>query len=143
MVEQCPVIRFSEIEAAVPTAPGLYEIVTDQGELLKVGISVNLRKRLIQHRQSRQSRLKLKDGGKWSNPSDVVSKQSILAKHLFFSGQVPGYDLQTEAGRQCYLEEKCHILITPTTTRDEARAIERVKEKSGAYRFEGNVRLSC
>ncbi|EIK94777.1 hypothetical protein PMM47T1_19813 [Pseudomonas sp. M47T1] len=55
MVEQCPVIRFSEIEAAVPTAPGLYEIVTDQGELLKVGISVNLRKRLIQHRQSKQS----------------------------------------------------------------------------------------
>ena len=88
MIEQSFKIRFSEFETAVPLAPGLYEIVTDEGKLLKVSISGNLRLRLIQHRQSKQSRLKLKDAGDWSNPSDVMCKQSILAKHLFFHSPV-------------------------------------------------------
>lgn len=38
VTEQSFKIRFSEIETAVPSAPGLYEIVTDEGKLLKVGI---------------------------------------------------------------------------------------------------------
>jgi len=64
VIEQSFKIRFSEIETTVPpgAAPGLYEIVTDEGKLLKVGISGNLRRRLVQHRQSKQSRLKLKEG---------------------------------------------------------------------------------
>lgn len=82
MIEQS--FRFSEIETAVQSAPGLYEIVTDEGKLSKVGISGNQRRGLIQHRPSKQSRLKLKDAGDWSNPNDVMSKQSILVKHLFF-----------------------------------------------------------
>lgn len=45
-------IRFSEIERYVPALPGLYEIYKDDGAALKVGIGVNLRKRLIQHRKS-------------------------------------------------------------------------------------------
>ncbi|UZE15917.1 hypothetical protein LOY70_18570 [Pseudomonas sp. B21-054] len=133
-------IRFSDVETAVPTTPGLYQIITDEGELLKVGISGNLRKRLLQHRQSKQSRLKLREGGDWRNPADVISKQSILAKHLYFSPPVLGYDLQTEIGRQRYLEERCHLLITLTRTREEARDMERPKEKSGDYRFGGRVK---
>lgn len=121
----------------MPSAPGLYEIVTDDGVLLKVGISGNLRKRLIQHRQSKQSRLKLKDCGDWGNPDDVMSKQSILAKHLFFSVRWPGYDLQTEAGRQSFLEHRCHVVVTVTLTRKDARKIEIIKEQSGQYLFLG------
>jgi hypothetical protein len=136
VIERSFRIRFSEIETTVPTAPGLYEIVTDDGALLKVGISGNLRKRLIQHRQSRQSRLNLKEGGDWSNPSDVMSKQSILAKHLFFFSDT-GFDLKTESGRQAFLEQQCHVFVTVTLTREEAREMELLKERSGAYQFVG------
>jgi hypothetical protein len=145
VIERSFRIRFSEIETTVPTAPGLYEIVTDEGGLLKVGISGNLRRRLSQHRQSRQSRLKLKEGGDWSNPSDVMSKQSILAKHLFFYSPATGFDLKTEAGRQAFLEQRCHILVKVTSTREEARELERDMEQSATYRFMGitNSFLSC
>jgi hypothetical protein len=44
---------------------------------------------------------------------------------------------------QCPVIRFSEIEAAVPTARDEARAIERVKEKSGAYRFEGNVRLSC
>lgn len=90
MIERSFRIRFSEIETAVPSAPGLYEIVTDEGGLLKVGISGNLRRRFSQHRQSRQSRLKLKEGGDWSNPSDVMSKhgRGQLAGRLALSPRI-------------------------------------------------------
>jgi hypothetical protein len=137
VIEQSFKIRFSEIEIAVPPTSGLYEIVTDEGKLLKVGISGNLRKRLVQHRQSKQSRLKLKEGGDWSNPNDVMSKQSILAKHLFFHSPTPGYDLKTESGRQSFLEQRCHVLVIVTSTREEAREMEKLKEQSGAYQFVG------
>jgi hypothetical protein len=40
-------IRFSEIEAKVPKEPGICEIHTDTGKALKVGISANMRKRLL------------------------------------------------------------------------------------------------
>ncbi|AZE47266.1 hypothetical protein C4K04_1576 [Pseudomonas chlororaphis] len=88
MTEQSFRVRFSEIETAVPSAPGLYEIVTHEGELLKVGISRNLRRRrLVQHRQSKQVRLKLKEGGDWSKPNEVMSKQSLLENHMYFYTQ--------------------------------------------------------
>jgi hypothetical protein len=132
-------IRFSEIEQFVPSQPGLYEIYKSDGEALKVGIAVNLRKRLIQHRRSRQSRLLLKSCGCWSNPADVRSRQSILAKHLYFARTIDGYSLETEAGRQAFLEECCYITFIVTTTREEARALERLKEASGAFRFAGWV----
>lgn len=132
-------IRFSEIEQFVPARPGIYEIHSVDGIPLKVGIGVNLRKRLIQHRRSRQSRLILKAGGDWSNPDDVRSSQSILAKHLFFAAEIDGYDLTSEAGRQAFLEQRCYILFRATTTREEARALERLKEASGAFPFAGRV----
>ncbi len=136
-------IRFSEIERYVPALPGLYEIYTDDGEALKVGIGVNLRKRLIQHRRSRQSRLILRAGGDWSNPADVRSTQSILAKHLYFAGSIDGHELTTEAGRQRFLEEHCCIRFRVTASREEARALERVLEAGGTFPFHGRVnRLS-
>ncbi|WP_434563075.1 hypothetical protein J3P95_11120 [Pseudomonas sp. Z5-35] len=53
MSHQQPGIRFSDVETAVPSTPGLYQIIADDGELLKVGISGDLRKRLIQHQLGR------------------------------------------------------------------------------------------
>ncbi len=132
-------IRFSEIEKNVPALPGIYEIYTNDGEALKVGIGVNLRKRLIQHRRSRQSRLVLKPGGSWENPADVRSTQSILAKHLYFAGCADGYDLSTEAGRQAFLEERCFIRFRVTSSRKEARSLELALEASGAFLLQGRV----
>lgn len=132
-------ISFSEIEQFVPAKPGLYEIYMLDGTALKVGIGVDLRKRLIQHWRSRQSRLILKPGGDWNNPADVRSSQSILAKHLFFAGTIDGFDLKSEAGRQTFLEKRCYIRFVVTATRDEARSLEREKEASGAFPFAGRV----
>ncbi|MCY1397169.1 hypothetical protein D3C76_545980 [compost metagenome] len=132
-------IRFSEIESMVPNKPGIYEIYTVDGQALKVGIGKDLRKRLIQHRKSRQSRLVLKEGGDWDNPSDVTSKQSILAKHLFFFSPVDGYDLKTEVGRQEFLEDRCFVLFRVTETREEAKAIEQLKEADGGFSFVGRT----
>jgi hypothetical protein len=39
-------IRFTDMHVQVPTTAGLYEIHTDQGIALKVGIAINLLKRL-------------------------------------------------------------------------------------------------
>src|SRR5882724_12066054 len=115
-------IRFSEIERNVPAQPGIYEIHTFTGTSLKVGISGNLRKRLLQHRASRQSALKLKAGGQRCNPSDVKSKESILEKHLYYdTSLVADYDLKSEAGRRKFLKEKCCFIFELTANRTEAR----------------------
>lgn len=135
-------IRFSEIEPCVPALPGIYEIYKIDGQSLKVGIGINLRKRLIQHRKSRQSRLILKTGGSWNDPADVRSAQSILAKHLYFAGYVDGYDLRSEAGRQAFLEERCYIRFRVTSSREEARSLERVLEASGDFPIQGRVSRS-
>lgn len=66
-----------------------------------------------------------------------MSKQSILAKHLFFYSREPGFDLKSEAGRQAFLEQRCHILVKVTSNREEARELEKHMERSGAYRFVG------
>jgi len=103
---------------------------------LKVGIGVNLRKRLLQHRASRQSHLKLKPGGQRSNPADVRSKESILAKHFYYDGSITtDYDLKTEAGRQAFLAERCHIAFEMTETKAVARDLEKRRESSGSDRY--------
>src|SRR5258708_6120575 len=94
-------IRFDQIESCIQEGPGIYEIHTDTGIPLKVGIGGSLRKRLSQQRASRQSCLKLKPSGHWSRPDDVKAKGSILAKHLYFDHAITcDYDLRTEAGRR-------------------------------------------
>jgi hypothetical protein len=128
--------RFCDIEN-IEQEPGVYEIHTDTGLALKVGIGKNLRKRLLQHRASLQSCLKLKQGGKWTNPNDVQSKGSILAKHLYYDLSLTNdYDLKTEAGRRAFLHERCYIvLIKITKTKDEARSIEKQLEKDGKNKY--------
>lgn len=130
-------VQFSEIKSKVPAKPGLYEIYTDFGLALKVGISGNIQKRLLQHAQSRQNGLKLKPRGSWENPKDVESKRSILAKHLYFSSLSDEFDLKTEIGRQEFLLTRCYVLFRVTATRDEARAIEKVLEAEGQFCFVG------
>src|SRR5208283_3689809 len=131
-------IRFSDIESIVPAQAGIYEIHTFTGIPLKVGISANLRKRLIQHRASRQSALKLKAGGQRCNPSDVQSKSSILAKHLYYdTSLIADHDLQSEAGRRTFLEEKCYFVFELTGNRAKARDLEKMRERQLQFRYVG------
>jgi len=133
-------IRFSEIERSVPVRPGIYEIHTDNGLPLKVGVGGDIRKRLLQHRESRQDRLKLREGGDRSNPNDVSSKQSILAKHLYYDRSVTTeYDLTSEFGRRAFLLEKCYITFDVTATRADALKLEKERERLGCFRYVGRV----
>ena len=52
-------IKFSHIDEQVNSLFGVYEIFTNNNIALKVGISNNLKRRLKQHRNSRQSSLKI------------------------------------------------------------------------------------
>lgn len=129
-------VRFGEIDTRVPTGPGIYEIHTDTGTPLKVGIAGDLRARLRQHRDSLQTKLKLKQNGSWDRCGDVKSNASILAKHLFFDSSITAmHDLRQEAGRRAFLEEDCYILYVVTETREAAEAIERRFERSGRFRY--------
>jgi hypothetical protein len=137
-------IKFSEIETYVRPRPGVYEIHTLDGVALKVGIARDLRDRLKKHRASRQSGLRsaVSDLGAVRTPSQIVSKSSILAKHLFFDRELAvGYDLQSEAGRRTFLETECRISIEYCPTREAARRIECERERSGVYRYCRDVRL--
>jgi hypothetical protein len=132
--------RFSEIERDVPAQAGIYEIHTFTGIPLKVGIGGDLRKRLLQHRASKQSALRLKAGGQRCNPSDVRSKESILAKHLYYdTSLVADYDLRSEAGRRMFLKEKCYFIFELTANRAEARELEKLREDRSQFRYVGNV----
>ena len=131
----------SALEAA-RRKPGLYEI--RMGEvLLKVGIASNLQRRLRQHARSSQKRLKSLVGsktGKRRLPSEVASKGSILAKHLYFDRSVTrNYDLRTEDGRRSFLENQCQVRFQETGTRDEAKRRERNLEATKKYRYVGRV----
>ena len=129
-------VRFTEIKQVVPAKPGIYEIYTVTGTPLKVGIGGNLRKRLLQHHASRQSCLRLKPDGNWSNPKDVVSKGSILAKHLYYDSRFSKkHNLTTEAGRRMFLEENCFITFKVTPTRELARELEKLREQQCFFRY--------
>ncbi|MEQ1935944.1 MAG: hypothetical protein ABL962_18975 [Fimbriimonadaceae bacterium] len=135
--------RFSELRSRATLGyPGFYEILLNSGTPLKCGIASNLFERLRDHGASRQSGLKLKDKGNWSRPSDVKSKKSILAKHLYFDEQIaPSYNLKIQGERQRFLEECCKVRVRITESIESARALERDAEASGAYRYVGSVLL--
>jgi hypothetical protein len=134
-------IRFREIEDKVPNEPGIYKIYTNTGIALKVGISANIRRRLMQHRVSRQNRLLLKTGGDRGNPSDVLSKESILSKHLYYDESInDAYELMSENGRQKFLVDNCYIRFMATETKEDARKIEKQLENCGQFRYEGRVK---
>ena len=133
------IIGFDVVQT-VPTEPGVYEVWLRGGRALKVGIAMSLRKRLTTHAASRASGLKLKSGGKWTCPNDVMSKQSVLTKHLFFDREYSSqYDLCSENDRRRFLVERCEIRYRTTRTREEARAIERRLEKESRYKYVGRV----
>jgi hypothetical protein len=134
-------IRFSEIEDKVPDCKrGIYEIHTDNGIPLKVGISVNIKNRLRQHRDSYDRYLKLKPSGNRDNPNDVKSKRSILAKHLYYDESLSDeYNLKHEDGRQKFLENRCHIKFKTTRTKANARSLEKLRENCGCFRYTGKV----
>lgn len=133
-------VRFSELADVVPPQPGVYEIHTLTGVPLKVDISGNLRKRMLQHRASRQSALKLVAGGQPGNPKDLSSKASILAKHLYYDTTLATeYDLTSEIGRRRFLEERCYFTLEETASRVEARELERLRERELPFRYLGVV----
>ncbi len=119
-------LRFDELEGNVPSKPGIYEIYMLFGEALKVGVGKSLLQRLKDHRASRQGGLKLKPNGDWNDPSDVDSKKSILAKHLFFDSSIAkNYDLTLEVGRRRFLGEQCYFVFEMTDSREEAKRREK------------------
>jgi hypothetical protein len=135
-------MRFSDIESQVEHQPGVYEIHTASGIPLKVGIARDLLARLRRHRASRQSGLRARgcELDDATDPSQVVSKASILAKHLFFDASLTrGYALRTEPGRQEFLERCCTVRVHPCRTRHEAREIERAMERGRQFRYQGRV----
>ena len=75
-------LRFSEIPESARGRPGLYEIRYGR-VMLKIGIAGDLSRRLRQHGDSLQRRLMGPLSNPWTDPKDVVSKASILAKHLY------------------------------------------------------------
>jgi hypothetical protein len=79
--------------------------------------------------------LKLKEGGQRSNPSDMQSKESILAKHLYYDATVTtDFDFRLEAGCQEFLEEKCHIIFY-YFEQCVCPRIERERENDGYFHY--------
>ena len=133
--------RFSELPGLLRGKSGWYEIRFGR-MYLKVGIASNLLRRLRQHGKSSQHRLVSPMPGPWVHPNQVVSKGPILAKHLYFDrGITTRYNLKTQEGRAQFLEERCQLRYTLTTTDSAARRMEKRLEQSGKYRYVGRVRV--
>jgi hypothetical protein len=138
-------IQFYEIKEKVPQNAGIYEIWTKSGICLKVGIGVNLRKRLLQHCASRQTGLRLKPNFNEKdriNPNNVLSKNSILAKHLYYDEQLAteyNLDLTKEINRRKFLLENCYIICEKTESKEKARELELNREKSKIIRYVDQV----
>lgn len=132
-------LRFGRAVSIAPNRPGIYEIQIGRIKL-KVGIAGNLRRRLRQHACSRQQYLVSEDPEPWLDPSQVRSRASILAKHLYFDRSIaPGFDLRAEEGRRTFLAQNCKVRFEETMTREQARIRERELEASNAYRYFGPV----
>ena len=130
-------VRFDNAVASELTGvPGIYEIWTSDGVLLKVGIAKNLRERLKRHGESLQNGLRpTTSKTDWDEPCEVRSSRSILAKHLYFDRTIAPaeFDLREESDRQRFLEEHCRIVVKTTNTKPEAREFERDRERSARY----------
>ncbi len=133
-------IKFDDIETKALANPGIYEIYTNSGIPLKVGSAKNIKKRLLQHMTSRQSALKLKPGGSWNNPNDVKSKQSILAKHMYYDKSITdNFNLKLESGRRAFLTTECYIMLKYTNSKAAAEQLEIIRERKRKWRYFGKV----
>lgn len=132
----------------VADSPGLYEIFLIDGTKLKVGISENVRRRLLDHAKSYQSGLKLKSEFESFSldeaaPFMIDSKKSILAKHLFFDREFAekfNVDLKSQTGRREFLAKYCLVQVWPFNSKIDARRLEERKEKAGGYRYAKEIR---
>lgn len=131
--------RFTDIpKAALQERAGVYEVRFGRISL-KVGIAGNLWKRLNQHRKSRG--LKGPLSKPWKDPSQVRSKSSILAKHLYFdSALAPQTNLRDEATRQKFISTRCKVRWQIHPSRKSAREKEIELELKRQYRYQGRVR---
>jgi hypothetical protein len=94
----------------------VYQIQADHGVPLKIGIAVNLLKRLKSHRASRDRGLRWKKGTDRGSHDEVTSHSSTLAKHLYFDTTLAvTFELKTELGRRRFLAERWYALVTPMT----------------------------
>lgn len=140
-------IQFKKLKRDVEKDVGLYGIFfrdrTGKVEGLKVGISKNLKRRLDSHFESRDSALKRKDGLKMTpeysdGPDGLVSKGSILAKHLFFDdelGREFNVNLKTKTGRKEFLNSHCFVLVQRTQSKKAAKVMENELEASNLFRY--------
>lgn len=135
-------ITFAEVETKVSNVPGIYEIWTNTEVPLKVGISKDLKNRLKQHGASPDC-LKINSITPL-HPGHLVSKKSILAKHLYFDRalvDMARYNLKTREGRKSFLANECKIKFQYTKNREEARMLEKFLEKSGGFRYSRKIRV--
>ena len=76
-----------------------------------------------------------------TRPCDVTSKSSILAKHLYFDTLITrDHDLKTQAGCRAFLAERCYLIVRAMPF-CEADALKEKAERSGRFRYTGEVRL--
>lgn len=133
-------ISFEKLDSLTKNQAAYYEIHIDT-EVLKVGVAKNIIKRLKQHRASRQSGLKQKNGGAWDNPSNVRSKSSILTKHLYYDQTISDCDLTKESERRLFLENRCTVYVLYTDSREEAKILEKKREASNDIRYCKQVKV--
>jgi hypothetical protein len=70
----------------------------------------------------------------------MVSKASILAKHLYYDLSIDqGYDLTLEAGRRAFLDQRCRILFKECRSITDARELEHEMERTIPFRYVGRV----
>jgi hypothetical protein len=104
----------------VPQKRGLYQIYRNDGTPLKVGISDNLRRRLMtNHRVSN-------------------TDNSMLAVHMKLDASLtPDYDFAKRTHRQQFLKKECYILWEVIEDKEELRRREKELEATGSFRYTG------
>ena len=113
--------QFTESNSSdVPKKPGLYEIYRNDGTPLKVGISKNLRRRLM------------------SNHRLSSTYNSTLACHMKRDKTLaPEYNLAKKSKRREFLENECYILWEVIEDEEELRRREKELEATGKFRYTG------
>jgi hypothetical protein len=106
--------------SSVPAKPGLYKIYRNDGMPLKVGISENLRRRLM------------------SNHRLSNTHNSTLACHMELDESLaPNYNFAQRSERRKFLENECYILWEVIEDKKTLKQREQELEKAGKFRYTG------